>query len=420
MEQIEEATEAQTPLVVTNKNTYQPNIKDPRVAKRCKEVIGGIKGLFREDESKHSARVIDTLLGHHSNPLSRWLREVLLITTNEFYSKDAKTPKGRKLNADGFSYLVKFTNGKTESSWDTYNKNLQLTKLQETAVKLSDINTSNELEEIKNLTHELALNYCEIQFGELFRRGEIFYTEKSNRYWHRLQNFPSQIRDAFLARHGFKYDYDIECCNITLIMQYAEQCAHSYRKQNPNKKGPVLRNSAILQYMHDKINIRQEIADELRVPIETVKMVLTALVNGASLRCRWGYLYNELGMHLSLRFYRIAFIKKFIDNIKSCWECINSYDDRRKLKLRSINNQQKHVKSKLSSKQKSEMYLELEKKVTDVIRNWLSATKQEVFFIHDGWVTKNIIDTYELANFIKEKTNYSIKIDLKHINTEQA
>lgn len=395
---------------------YHPNLNDLRVINRLKKTINGIQNLFKEEESRHSAKMINQILGHQSNPVSKWLREVVLVTTDEFYSKDAQYCKGHKLNKEGFEYIVKLLNGKTEVSWEAYREDLQTSKKHYFDINLSKINADNELEDLDNYTLDIQLEYCERKFGDDLRRGTILYTEKCYRYWHDLQSYPRPLRDAFLARNGFHYDYDIQCCNVTLIMQYAEQCLHNYRKSHSNKKSMVLRNDAILKYIRKKDEIRQQISDEVCVPIETVKAVITALVNGASLKNRYGSLYETLGSRVARKFYQIDFIRRFIDNIKSCWECITAYDDRRKETLRRMKNgEAKTVKSKLKANQKAVIYFQLEKNVTDVVRNYCLDKGYKTFFIHDGWVTNNLIDTHELLMLIKIKTGYSIKLDLEVI-----
>jgi len=393
---------------------YHPNIKDKRVAKRLKEAIGGITGLFNKGSGNHRGVLIDEILGCQSHPLPKWLRNVTLITTDNFYSKAAKKCKTHELNRDGINYLIKLLNGKTNSTWGKYQQEQQELRKRKIDAKLSGINDDNELEEIKRLSNEYALEYCEKKFGESLRNGTISYVEKSDRYWNLLQLMPRNIRDVFLATNGYRYDYDIECCNVTLIMQYANICKFEYKKSNPDKKAPILKNGAILEYMHAKEDIRKQLADEVGVSINQVKKVLTALVNGASVRNCYGYLYKELGPNVSRAFSRNEFICRLVKDIKSCWDCINSYDDRRKTKVVFFKNGNVQLrKEKLSCQQKSKIYFELEKKVIDVVSSYISNCGIGIFKIHDGWVTNNLVDTHELKNLIMYTTSFDVKIKFK-------
>jgi len=406
----------QLPPVVPAVNTpeYHPNLKDKRVTKRLEKAIGGITGLFNKGACKHSGRLIDKVLGSQRNPLSKWLRKVTLITTDDFYSKKAKKCKEHELNKEGIQYLVKLLNGTVNIPWGKYQKERQELKQINIDAKLAGINEDNESEAIKRLSNELALEYCEIEFGESLRNGTLAYTEKSNRYWNLLQKMQRSVRDTFFAKNGYRYDYDIECCSVTLIMQYAKVCQYEDQKTNPGKKIPVLEYGAISEYMHNKEFLRKHIADEAGVSIDQVKTVLNALVNGASVRNPRAYLYKKLGPNVSRTLGRNQFIKRFVRDIKSCWDCINSYDDKRTVGLVFMKNGVVYLrKEKLSSRQKASIYFKLEQKVIDAASTYILGHGIGMFKIHDGWVTNKKVDEEGLIKHIKYTTGFDVKIKFK-------
>lgn len=88
--------------IVAKPEEFRPNLRDKRVVKRLDNVLKGITGLVNKHGiCNHSSRAIDKVLGVSSNPLSKWLREILFVTTREFYDPDNKICKERQLNKTG-------------------------------------------------------------------------------------------------------------------------------------------------------------------------------------------------------------------------------------------------------------------------------------------------------------------------------
>lgn len=169
--------------------------------------------------------------------------------------------------------------------------------------------------------------------------------------------------------------------------------------------------------MHAKHDIRRQLADEIGVSIDQVKTVLTALVNGASVRNPRAHLYQEMGPSLSRAFSRNEFIKRFVEDIKSCWQCINAYDDRRDVQIKFKKDGSFFLqKARLSSYQKSKIYFELEQKIIDSVASYILSHGVGIFKIHDGWVTNNLLEKHELKKHIKYTTGFDVEIKFKELS----
>ena len=87
--------------------TYQPNFTDPRVQRRIKRAIGFASGVISATRPQQwSTRYIDRWFGSQRNDLSRYLREQLLIVTDNHWNKDSGKCKEYLLNPAGVNFLL--------------------------------------------------------------------------------------------------------------------------------------------------------------------------------------------------------------------------------------------------------------------------------------------------------------------------
>ncbi len=87
---------------------YTPNFNDPRVIARSKQAIGFACGVMSTTKPHAwSSRYIDKYFGISSNKLSRYLRDKLLICTDDYYRYNSTSNqcKQYKLNQTGLDYL---------------------------------------------------------------------------------------------------------------------------------------------------------------------------------------------------------------------------------------------------------------------------------------------------------------------------
>jgi hypothetical protein len=89
--------------------TYTPNFNHLRVIDRAKRAIGFVCAVMSDTKPQEwSTRYLDKYLGKSNNPLSRYLREQLLICTDDYYRYNTGQRgicKKYLLNQKGLDYL---------------------------------------------------------------------------------------------------------------------------------------------------------------------------------------------------------------------------------------------------------------------------------------------------------------------------
>jgi hypothetical protein len=351
--------------------TYAPNFRDPRVQRRIKRAIGFASGVISTTKSQSwSTRYIDRWFGVQSNPLSKYLREQLLIETNGHWSKDTGKCKEYILNQSGVEFLCD-------------------------SIEISQNKTTTQL-------YPIVLQVAQQEYQTELVTGAFEYNDQSSRLWHPLQNFKRQYKRDVLEQNGYQYHYDIECCAMTLIHQYAQQQADPMDQYL----------FALREYLRDRQSIRQQIAQAADLDPETVKRMINALLAGAKLSANpTTEIYQMLGGDVA----RIKFLQQheyltqLRADIKTCWDYIKPTLPRR-------SKQDKNKRERMlpiSSRQKWGVYFDLERQVLNQVREFLCERNIRHFLEHDGWSCECEIDQQELQQTIFENTGFQIQFDLK-------
>jgi len=361
--------------------TYAPNFRDPRVQRRIRRAIGFASGVMSTTKSQSwSTRYIDRWFGVQSNPLSKYLRQQLLIETNSHWSKDTGKCKEYILNQTGVEFLCD-------------------------SIEISQNETTTQL-------YPIVLQVAQQEYQQELVTGSFEYNDQSSRLWHPLQNFKRQYKRDVLEQNGYQYHYDIECCAMTLIHQYAQQIPeviHNAKWQ----QGPMdLYLFALRDYLRDRQSIRQQIAQAADIDPETVKRMINALLAGAKLSANpTTEIYQMLGGDRA----RIKFLQQheyltqLRADIKTCWDYIKPTLPRR-------SKQDKNKRERMipiSSRQKWGVYFDLERQVLNQVREFLCERNIRHFLEHDGWSCECEIDQQELQQTIFENTGFQVQFDLK-------
>jgi hypothetical protein len=347
---------------------YQPNLTDPKVIRRIIKALGFVCGVMSETRPHPwSSRYIDKYFGMSSRPLSKWIRQKLLIVTDDFFRFNIPGEKGicKKyiLNKDGVRYLKE-------------------------VMKLNNIQL-----------YPIVTDLINQEFQQELTSGKFPYLDKSNRLWHPLQRYRKQYREQSLGLHGYVHDYDIECCAPTLIHQYAQQL------------GMDLYLFALNKYLNDRTEIRNELARELELPVEAVKEIINALFAGARIA---NHEQSDIYQILNGDQARIEYLKQdqFLielrEDIKTCWEYITPHMSRRR-------NTKTNRLLPITSKQKWGVYFELERSVINSVRTYLDDKNYRYFLLHDGWCCDNELDLNELIDFVRIHTGYDLKFDYENL-----
>lgn len=88
---------------------YSPNFNDPRIKLRARRALGFALGVLSETTPRQwSTRYLDTYFGQQQNQLSQWLRNQLVIVTDDkyYWGSDRYQCKSYILNKAGANYLI--------------------------------------------------------------------------------------------------------------------------------------------------------------------------------------------------------------------------------------------------------------------------------------------------------------------------
>jgi len=344
---------------------YNPNFSDPRVQRRAANALGFACGVMSAAKPHAwSTRYIDRYFGKSSNELSKYLRQLLLICTDDFYRFNSADNKCKEyvLNTQGVKYL------------------------------------QEQLNACNIHTYPSVIDLAADEFQEELASGKFVYKDQSQRLWHPLQRYRREHKSQILAREGYEYQYDIQCCAPTLIHQYAQQLGMDQYL------------FALNTYLSDRQTIRNRLAQELDLPPAAVKELINALFAGAVIsKNSKSDIFHILNGDLA----RIEFLQQheYILQLKSdiheCWLAITPVLSRR----RNLKNRLLPVRSK----DKWNVYFELERRVLNAVRTYLIDQDIRHFLEHDGWNCVREIDSMELIDFVKEKTGYVIKLESERI-----
>jgi hypothetical protein len=167
---------------------------------------------------------------------------------------------------------------------------------------------------------------------------------------------------------------------------------------------------AIDLYLNDRTSIRTRIANECAISEKTAKQIINALFQGAHLsHSPQTTLYELLeGDHSRITWLQEdTYLLELKKDIKACWDTIKLT-----LPVRTITDKNGlERRARLSSRDKSGVYLNLEKQVLTEVKKFLKRTKNKCFTEHDGWTCEKAIDLIELVSQIRSKTGYVIELD---------
>ena len=340
--------------------TYEPNWTDPRVLIRTQQAMAFVKKYLNETTPKWlSTRWINHPDNFGSHELSKFLRNKLLICTDDRYNKFTGKTKHYLLNQTGF---------------DEINQLL-----------CNNINNTYSVAQVpERIQTELST-------------GVFAYNDTSSRLYHPLQNYRRTDKQALLAADGYLYNYDIQCCAPSLIWQYAQRL------------GMDLYPRAIREYIVNRKQIRNDIATQAEITEQQVKRIINGLFQGAHIsRYTQSLVYRELSGDLArIEFLKqMQFIQELQADIKTCWSYIRPVVAKRTIETKTGTRL-----LPITGKQKTAVYRDLERLVLNSIRIYLNQTDNQFFAEHDGWTSRQPVDVSALVQHIKLQTSFDIDIE---------
>jgi hypothetical protein len=331
-----------------------------------------------------------------SRPLSRYLRDVLLITTDHHWNKDSGVCKEYILRESGVRYLRESLDGTTDKTWAEY-QILHSDDVEKTNYPIYPY-CNGSFDVRKTWDYRMVNQWCRREFRTELEDLKFTYDEKSSRLWHPMQNIRTEFRMPILAESGLFHNYDISTAAFTLISQYAERW----------DQDEVL--FYLGNYINNKTDVRNQLVRELELDIKIVKQIINALLCGAKVGPgnAIAALVNNDRARLKL-LKNNAFITGLRSDIKKCWDRIETGLPR----ITKTNDRGQERKIALTSDRKWRIYFQLERQVMASVENYLRESGNRCFLEHDGWACEQAIDCDELSEHVRNQTGYRIKFDEK-------
>lgn len=371
---------------------YQPNLNDPRVLNRIRHAIGFCLGVMSTTQPRQwSTRHIDKYLGQSQRPLGKYLRSHLLICVNNKWNKETGECKSYILNQLGLNLIKEQIQKKEQHSFEELPNGSKMDNN-----NISPI-TYPIVSEV-GYDQYVVKKFVEKEYQNELKSGDFDYDFKSNRYWHGLQSIKTQYRTSILSDYGYQYNYDIEACAPTLLLQHS-------RKLGNDLWLPNLDN-----YLNNKRKIRHELAVEADLTLKQVKILINALFCGARLGNNKQFAISQLLKHDKAKIEYLKqhpFISELRNEIKTVWEYITPH-----LTRKSVNGRLKPI----SSRQKWGVYFQLECDVITSIKKYIKEKQLKCFLEHDGWVCEQELDQQELLEWVRQQTGYEIRLKLERTN----
>jgi hypothetical protein len=315
-----------------------------------------------KDGPRHiPAAVLERNLGAVRGQLGKYLRAHLLLVERDYHAQAGQC-RMYSLNSIG---LMKLKRENERASTQSAKSNL-VPPRGDTA--LLGVVTARKLPEVM---HQVALLDFE-------------YTERSSRLNHVLHHIPRRLKQEFWCLHGLPFDYDVSTCAPQIITQLAVKAGLS-----------VLLIPTVLSFLQAPATIREEMAKILGVDEHTAKQLVNGLFNDLQISMSpYGVLFKTYGDNGINQLKKSAAISALHDEIKRAWKRI-AYKTGTKLS---------------GGKRKSEVYRAQERKVLDVVSQYLKQTNNPCFLEHDGWRTQKQVNVLELEQTVYNATGFKLNI----------
>jgi len=395
---------------------YKPNYNDSRVLSRIKEVLIFAKTHSITKETPYSTGYLETYFGEPSRQLSQYLKRLVLKTTNHNYSHADGRCREYVINQIGVDYLSYVY----DNAIDKKPINYSFRQWQDANERLSDLppdisihqSDFDELEQIiadiidptkvSVFDKRVILPQLISDWQDYFRSGKIEYNDKSHRLWHDLQMYRKPLKELLFTHVNYLHQYDISAAMPTLVYQLA-------------RENGCVDLTHIEYYLNNKTEVRNQLAQELKISPKIVKIIINGLFNGAKIS---KYSNSSIFLAVNRNYWVIDQLKKnhFIMglriDISKIWKQLGMTDMIEPEYVTYTRNDKEVTRKKaINSRKKSYVYFELERMIMDHVRVYLNKSNINHFNEHDGWASQFEINTTELSAYIKEQTGYDVKFD---------
>lgn len=212
-------------------------------------------------------------------------------------------------------------------------------------------------------------------------------------------------RELFLANHGRGFDYDIEAAKPTVTLQAWRNLMNTFRPDRAQQE--VCRLDTWTSLVENRTAFRMNMAIAAGVTTDHAKFICQAVLNGA-----WASPHSDnsirqlIGYDATVRLMESAIYKQLRADFQVFYTELKEIDALSGLGI---------VKSGQTPGQAiSGLYNRIEDKIMNAVDIFF-AGKVNVWFIHDGFITKEKISRSDLEKFVEEETGYIIRLDEKEL-----
>lgn len=327
---------------------YTPNFKDPRTQRRINSSLDWALACLSPSKPKQwSTRKLDSVFGNQGNPLSKMIRQQLLICTDPYYNPEQGQAKKYLLNLQGAQSLG-------------YKIGRQIIPC------------------ALHLTREKIASADRL-YGATIAQGSFEYKLKSSRLWNDIQNLDNATRKPLFENYGYIHEYDIKSAAPTILYQLVTQYT------------PTIEIPTIKQYTQDPNYYRQQLAHEIGIDAKTAKRLITARFAGGRFGSQ-NSLFHELNQswiyHNRLK--QSLWFEQISEELRVLWREIKTSEEL----------------GRLSARTKWSVYFREELKVMRSVHRYLDKKSITYFHEHDGWRSTSAVDVRELKLHVKKQTDY--------------
>lgn len=345
------------------------NITDPRVSRRVTAALAYATTYTHPTVPRSlSTREIDRHLGQIQLPLSKILRKTLLIEHDANWNMHTGKTKKYLLNLEGAKYLHNLLNPGTDYS--------QL------------------------LQHYISAHVD--TYKQQMLSGEFEYKESSDRYWHPLQNMPTDLRKREFSRYGYNHIYDIRCAAPSVILYLARDI------------GVKLEHTKEIEYyIKNRATIRKVLSEDLQISVCDVKQLINMLFNGAAVGMSKWFATTELLRGDSRTIWLVKqhpYIRSLRAEISTVWRKLSNHKTADGKYLIPRHYDLDGNKKRISGSDRWTIYFRYERIIMDAVSDYLdkqnveylldTKTKIKHFREHDGWSCNIQLDLAELTEHV--------------------
>lgn len=338
----------------------------------------------RQPELELYSKAIDDTFSR--SELGRQFKSALLIETNSSYSNAENAfCKRYKVNKRNLIEILK-------RSDEVANK-------REPAICVQVFADEDEA-----LQHWTVRYYRRLYADELAGRKPFVYTERSYRKWHPLQNVRRSHKQQVFAGY-LDHDYDISTALISVMLG-------DVRRLDPTFD--MSKYELIFRYRDNKAIVRQNVGKLLDLDPDQVKELFSYINNNGIISASpFMALLGIVGSREKVDgIRRHKFFQQYRIQIKSLWRMWVYFNNR---EVYRHNDKDRPL---IENKKRFNLYFYIERKLLDVIEEYLQSKSAVYFLEHDGFRSNLPIDQAELERVIKEKIQIEVSIEEKTTSSE--